>query len=66
MDMNLQDILERAEILFYQFKQRMEAVDTKREQWQEILKTLDGEEKEKIKSDLNKLPNQDEALRDLL
>jgi hypothetical protein len=32
MTIDLQDILQRAEILFYQFKQRVDAIDSKREQ----------------------------------
>ncbi|KAI9263079.1 rab-GTPase-TBC domain-containing protein [Sporodiniella umbellata] len=66
MNLNLQDILQRAEVLFYQFKQRMEVVDDKRKQLQKMLKESADEQKKEVQADLNRLPNQDTALRELL
>lgn len=69
MGINVQETLQRAEILFYQFKQRVEAVDTKREQLQQSLESASKEAKEErrdIQAQLNKLPTVSEMLRDLI
>ncbi|CDH50635.1 gtpase-activating protein gyp7 [Lichtheimia corymbifera JMRC:FSU:9682] len=69
MDINVQETLQRAEILFYQFKQRVEAVDTKREQLQQSLESASKEAKEErrdMQAQLNKLPTVSEMLRELI
>lgn len=69
MGINVQETLQRAEILFYQFKQRVEAVDTKREQLQQSLESASKEAKEErrdMQAQLNKLPTVSEMLRELI
>lgn len=69
MGINVQETLQRAEILFYQFKQRVEAVDTKREQLQQSLESSSKEAKEErcdLQAQLNKLPTVSEMLRELI
>ena len=69
MGIDVQETLQRAEILFYQFKQRVEAVDTKREQLQQSLDSASKEAKEErrdMQTQLNKLPTVSEMLRELL
>ncbi|KAI8988873.1 GTPase activating protein Gyp7 [Pilobolus umbonatus] len=68
MTIPLNETLQRAEILFYQFKQRVEAVDNKREQLKHNIKAGSGtkEEMEDMKADLSKLPVINELLRELL
>ncbi|KAI9468937.1 MAG: GTPase activating protein [Benjaminiella poitrasii] len=75
MTINVQETLQRAEILYYQFKQRVEAVDNKREQLKELLtsektskdvsSTTDAQ-REEAKDDLSKLPIINELLREIL
>ena len=74
MAINLQETLQRAEILYYQFRQRVEAVDNKKQKLQEILSTkhkeggfaqVDDEQREQAEKDLSKLPVMSELLRRL-
>ncbi|CAO3636194.1 unnamed protein product [Mucor hiemalis] len=69
MTINLQETLQRAEILYYQFKQRVEAVDSKREQLQYSISSKSGLNEQEIavaKNDLQKLPIVNELLREFL
>ncbi|KAG2215549.1 hypothetical protein INT46_000355 [Mucor plumbeus] len=69
MTINLEETLQRAEILYYQFKQRVEAVDNKREQLEASLSSKSGlTEIQKIdaKQDLSQLPVINELLREIL
>lgn len=69
MTINLQETLQRAEILFYQFKQRVEAVDNKREQLEYSISRKSGLTEQQIavaKNDLSKLPRVNELLREIL
>lgn len=69
MTINLQETLQRAEILYYQFKQRVEAVDSKREQLQYSISSKSGLSEQEIavaKNDLQKLPIVNELLREFL
>lgn len=69
MTINLQETLQRAEILFYQFKQRVEAVDSKREQLEYSISSKSGLNEQQIavaKNDLSKLPLVNELLREIL
>ncbi|KAI7892033.1 GTPase activating protein [Mucor mucedo] len=69
MTINLQETLQRAEILFYQFKQRVEAVDNKREQLQHAISSKSGLNEQEIavaKNDLSKLPQVNELLKEIL
>ncbi|CEI97288.1 hypothetical protein RMCBS344292_11424 [Rhizopus microsporus] len=68
MRIDLQDILQRAEILFYQFKQRVNAVDNKRNQLQQKLSssTMTRQQRQEIQQDLQKLPLIDDVLRELV
>ncbi|KAG2218741.1 hypothetical protein INT45_003059, partial [Circinella minor] len=74
MAINLQETLQRAEILYYQFRQRVEAVDNKKQKLQELLSTknkeegpgyIDDKEREQAEKDLSKLPVMSELLRRL-
>ncbi|KAI9264262.1 rab-GTPase-TBC domain-containing protein [Phascolomyces articulosus] len=74
MAINLQETLQRAEILYYQFRQRVEAVDNKKQKMQEILSTKnkegegdvdDEEQRKQAEKDLSKLPDMNEYLRRL-
>ncbi|KAI8381458.1 rab-GTPase-TBC domain-containing protein [Radiomyces spectabilis] len=69
MTMNVQEILQRAEILFYQFRQRVEAVDNKRGQLRSIMsKEAVGDEQQRkdAQADLERLPIINDLLRELL
>lgn len=69
MTINLQETLQRGEILYYQFKQRVEAVDNKREQLQHSISNKSGLDEQQIavaKNDLQKLPIINELLREIL
>lgn len=69
MTINLQETLQRAEILYYQFKQRVEAVDSKREQLRFSISNkgdLNEQEIAVAKNDLQKLPVVNELLREIL
>ncbi|KAI9311242.1 rab-GTPase-TBC domain-containing protein [Dichotomocladium elegans] len=68
MNINLQETLQRAEILFYQFKQRVEAVDAKREKLIDDMSKAkeDSDERRQSQVQLNKLPVVSELLRQLL
>ncbi|PHZ14649.1 RabGAP/TBC [Rhizopus microsporus ATCC 52813] len=68
MRIDLQDILQRAEILFYQFKQRLNAVDNKRNQLQQKLSssTMTRQQRQEVQQDLQKLPLIDDVLRELV
>lgn len=68
MRIDLQDILQRAEILFYQFKQRVNVVDNKRNQLQQKLSssTMTRQQRQEIEQDLQKLPLIDDVLRELV
>lgn len=69
MNINLEETLQGAEILYYQFKQRVEAVENKREQLEYLISSKSDSSEQDIavaKSDLSKLPNIDELLSDLL
>ncbi|CEP13047.1 hypothetical protein [Parasitella parasitica] len=69
MTINLEETLQRAEILYYQFKQRVEAVDNKKEQLQVSLNTnsgLNDTQKSDVKEDLDRLPLINELLREIL
>lgn len=72
MTMDVQEILQRAEILYYQFKQRVDAVDAKRQQLRGILSSKERYEEEeererrKAQESMNRLPNVSDILRRLL
>ncbi|KAI8637932.1 rab-GTPase-TBC domain-containing protein [Parasitella parasitica] len=69
MTINLEETLQRAEILYYQFKQRVEAVDNKKEQLQASLSAKSGlteMQKSDAKGDLDRLPLINELLREIL
>jgi hypothetical protein len=69
MTINLEETLQRAEILFYQFKQRVEAVDSKKEQLDELLShksDLTDLQISDAKDDLSRLPVINELLREIL
>ncbi|KAI7898359.1 rab-GTPase-TBC domain-containing protein [Cokeromyces recurvatus] len=74
MTINLQETLQRAEILYHQFKQCVEAVDNKKSKLQALLSiddkhnddSLTKTQREEIKNDLSKLPIINELLRDIL
>ncbi|KAI8981649.1 rab-GTPase-TBC domain-containing protein [Mycotypha africana] len=70
LTINLEETLQRAEILYYQFKQRVEAVDCKREQLKEKLSNkstaVTEDERELTRDDLAKLPVINELLREIL
>ena len=69
MSINLQETLQRAEILYYQFKQRVEAVDNKREQLQYSVSNKSDLNEQQIavaKNDLSKLPTVNDLLREIL
>lgn len=69
MTIPLQETLQRAEILFYQFKQRVEAVENKREQLQSMISSKSGWNEQEIavaKNDLSKLPLVNELLKVML
>lgn len=66
---NLQETLQRAEILYYQFKQRVEAVDNKREQLEYSISAKSGLTEQELavaNNDLSKLPIVNGLLRDIL
>ncbi|KAI8884136.1 RabGAP/TBC [Backusella circina FSU 941] len=67
MTINLEETLQRAEILYYQFKQRVEAVDDKKHTLEASLKSASNDqEKKEAQDDLNKLPAISEPLREIL
>lgn len=69
MTINLQETLQRAEILYYQFKQRVEAVDNKKEQLEVSLSSKSGLtelQRSDAKEDLARLPITNEVLREIL
>lgn len=67
MTIPLQETLQRAEILFYQFKQRVEAVDNKRDQLQHVIKSETNPQQVAVaKNDLSKLPQISDQLREIL
>lgn len=71
MTINLQETLQRAEILFYQFKQRVQAVDNKREQLESSLSQkansgLTEQQRSDAKEDLDRLPVVNDLLREIL
>jgi hypothetical protein len=69
MTVNLRETLQRAEILYYQFKQRVEAVDNKREQLEYSVSAKSDLTEQQIavaKNDLSKLPIVNELLREIL
>lgn len=69
MTINLEETLQRAEILYYQFKQRVEAVKNKREQLEYMISSKSGFTEQEIavaKNDLSKLPRINEVLNEIL
>lgn len=69
MTINLEETLQRAEILYYQFKQRVEAVDSKKEQLEVFLSNKSDLTEVQIndaKDDLQRLPTINELLREIL
>jgi hypothetical protein len=67
MTINLEETLQRAEILYYQFKQRVGAVDDKKHSLEESLKSgSSDQDKKQTQDDLSKLPAISEPLRDIL
>lgn len=69
MTINLEETLQRAEILYYQFKQRVEAVKNKREQLEYMISSKSGFTEQEIavaKNDLSKLPHINEVLNEIL
>lgn len=65
MGLNVQETLQRAEILFYQFRERVRAVNNKRMQLQQQIKENPGE-RQRIETELRRLPIVSEVLSDLL
>ncbi|KAI8147662.1 rab-GTPase-TBC domain-containing protein [Fennellomyces sp. T-0311] len=70
LSINLQETLQRAEILYYQFRQRVQAVDNKREKLQQSLSSKskeagDAEDRKNAEKELSKLPVVSELLRRL-
>lgn len=63
--LNVQETLQRAEILFYQFRQRVQAVNAKRDRLQQQIKD-DPEERSKLEAELRRLPLVNQVLSDLL
>lgn len=69
MTINLEETLQRAEILYYQFKQRVEAVKNKREQLEYLISSKSDLSEQDIavaKNDLSKLPHINELLNEIL
>ncbi|GAN03755.1 GTPase-activating protein GYP7 [Mucor ambiguus] len=69
MTINLEETLQRAEILYYQFRQRVQAVDNKREQLEISLSNKSGltdVQRSGAKEDLSRLPVVNELLREIL
>ncbi|KAG0168373.1 GTPase activating protein [Apophysomyces sp. BC1034] len=67
MTMDLRETLQRAEILYYQFKQRVEAVNNRRQYLQESISANRSEKvREEAEKDLKKLPAINEVLGSLL
>jgi hypothetical protein len=66
MTINLEETLQRAEILYYQFKQRVGAVDDKKHSLEESLKSGSSDQDKQTQDDLSKLPAISEPLRDIL
>ncbi|KAF7722974.1 GTPase activating protein [Apophysomyces ossiformis] len=57
MTMDLREILQRAEILYYQFRQRVEAVKNKKQRLNERISTSQNEtERKEAEKDLHRLP----------
>lgn len=65
MGLNVQETLQRAEILFYQFRERVRAVNNKHMQLQQQIKENPGE-RQRIETELRRLPIVSEVLSDLL
>ncbi|KAI8579102.1 hypothetical protein K450DRAFT_199779 [Umbelopsis ramanniana AG] len=70
LTIDLDETLQRAEILFHQFQQRMEAVDKKRSDLKKDIKEhpgwSDAERRMNTKSEMDKLPHINALLRSLL
>jgi hypothetical protein len=69
MTINLEETLQRAEILYYQFKQRVEAVDNKKKQLEASLSNKSGLtelQRNDAKQDLARLPVINEILREIM
>ncbi|KAK4509078.1 uncharacterized protein ATC70_007428 [Mucor velutinosus] len=69
MTINLEETLQRAEILYYQFRQRVQAVDNKREQLEASASNKSGLtelQRSDAKEDLGRLPVVNELLREIL
>ncbi|KAI8375186.1 rab-GTPase-TBC domain-containing protein [Blakeslea trispora] len=65
MTIHLQETLQRAEILYRQFQQRVEAVDRKRAQLQEMISSGSTNEASLARDDLSQLPVIHPLLRDI-
>jgi hypothetical protein len=68
MTLDLDDILERAEILFHQFRRRMDSIDKKRDELKaqlEIRAVWNSDKRQVIQQDLERL-EVDFCLRQLL
>lgn len=69
MTINLEETLQRAEILYYQFKQRVGAVDNKKEELEASLSNKSGLtdlQRNDVKDDLARLPIINEILREII
>lgn len=68
MTLDLEDILERSEILFHQFRRRMDSIDSKRTELKsqlEIRSVWNSDKRQVIQNDLERL-EVDNCLRQLL
>lgn len=69
MSINIDETLQRAEILYYQFRQRVQAVDNKREQLEASVSNKSGLtdlQRSDAREDLGRLPVVNELLREIL